>query len=214
MRAAELAAARGEAEEALALFRDAEAWEAMCALIHAHALEWARQGRAQALSDWIDALPADRRDGDPWLVYWQGRAWIFAQPHRGRPTVVRAYEAFQAAGDVRFVFPNAPEMPVTINGGYRMPAWYDILGPGGPEDEAGLRRSQAAIESLIAAEAARGIPASRIVLAGFSQGDEIGLGTRGKRYSILVNDGVVEQLNVEAPGAFEVSSAEYLLGQL
>ncbi|MDM0011855.1 alpha/beta hydrolase [Variovorax sp. J22P168] len=73
-------------------------------------------------------------------------------------------------GPVRFVFPNAPLLPVTINGGYRMPAWYDILGPGAPEDEAGLRASQAAIEALIAAEKARGIPASRIVVAGFSQG--------------------------------------------
>ncbi|SEA20600.1 alpha/beta hydrolase [Variovorax sp. YR216] len=73
-------------------------------------------------------------------------------------------------GPVRFVFPNAPVMPVTINGGYRMPAWYDILGPGNPEDEAGLRRSQAAIEALIANEKARGIPANRIVIAGFSQG--------------------------------------------
>lgn len=75
-----------------------------------------------------------------------------------------------AVGPVRFVFPNAPVMPVTINGGYRMPAWYDILGPGQPEDEAGLRRSQAAIEALIANEKARGIPFQRIVVAGFSQG--------------------------------------------
>jgi len=75
-----------------------------------------------------------------------------------------------AVGPVRFVFPNAPVMPVTINGGYRMPAWYDILGPGQPEDEAGLRRSQATIEGLIAREESRGIAAHRIVVAGFSQG--------------------------------------------
>ena len=86
------------------------------------------------------------------------------------PLVEELAPALQAVGAVRFVFPDAPQMPVTINGGYRMPAWYDILGSGGPEDEAGLRRSQAAVESLIAVEAARGIPASRIVLAGFSQG--------------------------------------------
>jgi phospholipase/carboxylesterase len=61
-------------------------------------------------------------------------------------------------------------MPVTINGGYRMPAWYDILGPGQPEDEAGLRRSQATIEGFIAREKSRGIAAHRIVVAGFSQG--------------------------------------------
>lgn len=77
-----------------------------------------------------------------------------------------------SVGPVRFVFPNAPIMPVTINGGYRMPAWYDILGTdiARREDEQGLRASQAAIEVLLAREKERGIPASRIVLAGFSQG--------------------------------------------
>ena len=77
-----------------------------------------------------------------------------------------------AVGPVRFVFPNAPIIPVTINGGYRMPAWYDIAAADlvKREDEAGLRRSQAAIEALIANEKQRGIPAHRIVIAGFSQG--------------------------------------------
>lgn len=75
-------------------------------------------------------------------------------------------------GDVRFLFPSAPVIPVTINGGYEMPAWYDILGADlvKREDEAGLRASQASIEELITREKARGIPASRIVVAGFSQG--------------------------------------------
>jgi len=77
-----------------------------------------------------------------------------------------------AVGPVRFVFPNAPVMPVSINNGYPMPAWYDIYGADlvKREDEAGLRRSMATIEGLIAAEKARGIPARRIVVAGFSQG--------------------------------------------
>lgn len=78
-----------------------------------------------------------------------------------------------AVGPVRYVFPNAPLMPVTLNGGHVMPAWYDIYGGlerGRREDEAGLRRSQAAIEALLAQQAARGIPARRTVLAGFSQG--------------------------------------------
>ena len=70
-----------------------------------------------------------------------------------------------AIGPVRFLFPSAPHLPVTINGGYAMPAWYDIAGPGRPEDEAGLRRSQAAIESLIAREKARGVADARIVRA-------------------------------------------------
>src|SRR6478735_4140624 len=77
-----------------------------------------------------------------------------------------------SVGPVRFVFPNAPVMPVTINGGYQMPAWYDIYGPNlvQREDEAGLRRSQASIEALIEKEKSRGIAANRIVVAGFSQG--------------------------------------------
>ena len=73
-------------------------------------------------------------------------------------------------GAVRFVFPNAPVMKVTVNGGYPMPAWYDIAGPGQPEDAAGLHASRATIEALIDNEVARGIPAERIVVAGFSQG--------------------------------------------
>jgi len=73
---------------------------------------------------------------------------------------------------IRFVFPHAPTMPVTINGGYVMRAWYDILGTdiARREDESGLRQSQAEIEKLIAREIERGIPANRIILAGFSQG--------------------------------------------
>jgi len=75
-------------------------------------------------------------------------------------------------GPVRFLFPSAPHMPVTINGGYTMPAWYDILGADlvSRQDEAGMRQTQAAIEAIIANEKARGIPAHRIVVAGFSQG--------------------------------------------
>ena len=75
-------------------------------------------------------------------------------------------------GDVRYVLPHAPMRPVTINNGFVMPAWYDILALGGParDDEAGLRASQAIVESLIAREVARGVASSRIVVAGFSQG--------------------------------------------
>jgi phospholipase/carboxylesterase len=77
----------------------------------------------------------------------------------------------------RFVFPHAPTMPVTINGGYVMRAWYDILGTDlvRREDEAGLRSSQAAIEALLGREMARGIAPGRIVLAGFSQGGAVTL---------------------------------------
>ncbi len=88
-----------------------------------------------------------------------------------------------AVGAVRFVFPHAPVRPVTINGGYRMRAWYDILGADlqRREDEAGLRESQAAIAALIDRERERGIAANRIVLAGFSQGCAMTLMT-GLRY--------------------------------
>ncbi|QAU34827.1 alpha/beta hydrolase [Janthinobacterium sp. 17J80-10] len=74
---------------------------------------------------------------------------------------------------IRFIFPHAPMMPVTMNGGYVMRSWYDILlgeDLTRREDEGGLRNSQAAIEQLIAREKARGIPSNRILLAGFSQG--------------------------------------------
>jgi len=78
----------------------------------------------------------------------------------------------EALGPVRFVFPHAPVIPVTINGGYRMRAWYDILGSEmqGREDEAGLRQSLASVEALLVREEERGIASDRIVLAGFSQG--------------------------------------------
>ncbi len=100
-RAAELLAGRGQVSDALALFRDAREWEAMRSLIRANALEWARQGRSQALSDWIEALPSSMRERDPWLEYWFGRAWIFHEPQRGRPALERAFEAFRTARDLR-----------------------------------------------------------------------------------------------------------------
>ncbi|HEY8520381.1 MAG TPA: carboxylesterase [Gammaproteobacteria bacterium] len=80
---------------------------------------------------------------------------------------------------VRFVFPHAPVRPVTINGGLRMRAWYDILGlhPGAPQDAAGIRESAALVGALIDAEIARGTPSARLVLAGFSQGGAIALHT-------------------------------------
>jgi phospholipase/carboxylesterase len=82
-------------------------------------------------------------------------------------------------GPVRFIFPHAPVIPVTINNGYRMRAWYDILGMDlvRREDETGLRQSVESVEALIAQEKERGMPAQRIVLAGFSQGCAMALMT-------------------------------------
>jgi phospholipase/carboxylesterase len=78
---------------------------------------------------------------------------------------------------LRFVFPHAPERPVTINNGYVMRAWYDIAmnDIARLPDETGIRESQLAVERLIARERDRGIDTSRIVLAGFSQGGAIAL---------------------------------------
>lgn len=79
----------------------------------------------------------------------------------------------------RFIFPHAPEIPVTLNVGHVMPAWFDLLSFDfdGPEDEAGLARSRGAIGQLIAREESRGIPSNRIVLAGFSQGGAVAIYT-------------------------------------
>ncbi len=88
-----------------------------------------------------------------------------------------------AVGPVRCVMPRASERPVTINNGYRMRAWYDVLGTDlqRREDEAGLRESMRQVHALIDREVARGVPAHRIVLAGFSQGCAITL-LAGLRY--------------------------------
>lgn len=80
---------------------------------------------------------------------------------------------------VRYIFPHAPEQPVTINGGYIMRSWYDIVATdiGSRQDAAGVRASQLEIEKLIAQEKARGILPANIFLAGFSQGGAIALHT-------------------------------------
>lgn len=84
-----------------------------------------------------------------------------------------------AAPAVRFVFPHAPMRPITINGGAVMRGWYDVMSLDGVrrEDDAGVRASQASVDELIARELARGVPAARLILAGFSQGGAIALQT-------------------------------------
>jgi phospholipase/carboxylesterase len=106
---------------------------------------------------WLHGLGADGHDFEPIvpeLVSQRARAW-------------------------RFVFPNAPTRPVTINGGMRMRAWYDIVGfdRKAAEDAAGFSDADQKVRELIAREVARGIPAARIVLAGFSQGGAVSLYT-------------------------------------
>ena len=105
---------------------------------------------------WLHGLGADGHDFEPVV------------PELGLP----------ASKPVRFIFPNAPQRPVTINMGMRMRAWYDVLQMGGgAEDEGGIRDSQGLVEKLVEREKTRGIPARRVVLAGFSQGGAIVLQT-------------------------------------
>jgi len=119
-------------------------------------------GSADACVLWMHGLGADGSDFVPIV------------PELGLP----------ADHGVRFVFPHAPMRPVTINGGYVMRAWYDIVSPDLEHraDEAGVRASQHEIEALIDAQTAAGIASRRIVLAGFSQGGVIALQT-GLRHS-------------------------------
>ena len=81
--------------------------------------------------------------------------------------------------NIRFIFPHAPEMPVTINNGMIMPAWYDIKAAqiDSLQDEAGIKQSQNSVLALIEREIERGIKSENIILAGFSQGGAIALHT-------------------------------------
>lgn len=78
---------------------------------------------------------------------------------------------------IRFIFPHAPLMPVTLNGGYVMPAWFDILSlfPEARVDINGLQRASAFVKEFIEHEKKQGIPSQRIILAGFSQGGSVAL---------------------------------------
>lgn len=107
---------------------------------------------------WLHGLGADGHDFEP---------------------VVDEFDADRLPA-TRFIFPHAPERAVTINAGYVMRAWYDIVSMDFSErreDPAGVLESAAQVEALIARENARGIPDERIVLAGFSQGGAIALHT-------------------------------------
>jgi len=124
------------------------------------ALEIETGRNPQAAVIWLHGLGADGHDFEPIV-----------------PELVRPAERA-----LRFVFPHAPMRPVTLNAGYVMRAWYDIiaLDRRAAEDESGIRASQALITELIRRENSRGITTERIVLAGFSQGGAMALfsGTR------------------------------------
>jgi phospholipase/carboxylesterase len=94
---------------------------------------------------------------------------------------------------IRFIFPHAPFRPVTVNGGYVMRAWYDIysLGDLSRQDRKGHDATRALVEDIIEGEIARGIPASRIVLMGFSQGGAVALYTGLRHAKRLAGIGVL-----------------------
>lgn len=112
-------------------------------------------GRADATVIWLHGLGADGYDFVPMV------------PQLELPPAAR----------VRFVFPHAEVRPVTINAGYSMRAWYDILelSPAGSDDESGLAASRERVERYIERELAAGVAARRIVLGGFSQGGAMAL---------------------------------------
>ncbi len=127
-----------------------------------------------------------------------GRGWSEIVPALRLPSSLR----------MRFLFPHAPVMPVTINRGYQMRAWYDIREDDFNEraDIDGVKKSQAQVEALIARENARGVAASRIVLAGFSQGGAIAL-YAGLRHAERLGAIVALSTYVIAPAALPAEAA-------
>ncbi|MCD9033892.1 dienelactone hydrolase family protein [Luteimonas sp. Y-2-2-4F] len=121
----------------------------------------------------LDALERETAADPQWTILWLHG--LGADGHDFAPIVPELVRGDWPA--LRFVFPHAPVQAVTINNGMRMRAWYDIraLDLAQRADEAGVLASVAEVEALIAREQTRGVPASRIVLAGFSQGGAVAL---------------------------------------
>jgi phospholipase/carboxylesterase len=122
------------------------------------------------LNDTVEVTTGDEPVGS--IIWLHG---LGADGHDFEPIVPQL--ELPAALPLRFVFPHAPLRPVTINGGMEMRAWYDIvsLDAAGRADVDGIRESSDALDALIECEIGRGIDASRIVVAGFSQGGAIAL---------------------------------------
>ena len=153
------------------------------------------QGPATASVVWLHGLGADGHDFEPIV------------PHLKLP-------------HVRFVFPNAPAIPITINGGFVMPGWYDIRNlelaahVKDREDPAQIKKSADAVEAIIAREVQRGVPSERIVLAGFSQGGAMALyvGPRHAHrlagimvlsaYELMRDSGGEHEANKDTPALF------------
>lgn len=127
----------------------------------------------------LETLERDTGPAPQWSVLWLHG--LGADGHDFAPIVPELLRPHWPA--LRFVFPHAPVRSITINNGARMRGWYDIvsLDFANRADAGGIAESVAAVEALIAREQARGIPAERILLAGFSQGGAIALATGLRR---------------------------------
>jgi len=121
------------------------------------------RSRATHAIVWLHGLGADGNDFVPIV------------PHLRLEEGSAGGKGTDRAPAVRFVFPHAPSIPVAINMGMVMPAWYDIGGADlrTKQDEVGIRRSAAQVRALVEREIERGIPSGNIVLAGFSQGGAV-----------------------------------------
>jgi len=123
------------------------------------------------MSDLLDAIEIETAPAPTVAIIWLHG--LGADGHDFEPIVPEL--GLPKSTAVRFIFPHAPVRPVTINGGARMRAWYDVTADG-QQDAGGIRASQVHVEALIARERTRGIAAAgAIVLAGFSQGGAMAL---------------------------------------
>ena len=121
----------------------------------------------------LDCIERETGPTPAWAVIWLHG--LGADGHDFVPLVPELVRPGWPA--IRFLFPHAPVRAVTINNGTRMRAWYDIVDfdLANRADETGVLESVAQVDALIARESARGIPASRVILAGFSQGGAVAL---------------------------------------
>ena len=155
-------------------------------------------------ADLLSAIEIETAPNPNAAVIWlhglgdDGRGWSEIVPALNIPSTLA----------VRFIFPHAPVIPVTINNGYPMRAWYDIRENDFNEraDLAGVKRSQAQVETLVAREKARGVIAQQIVLAGFSQGGAIAL-YAGLRHAERLAGIVALSTYVIAPAALAAEAS-------
>jgi phospholipase/carboxylesterase len=154
------------------------------------------------MSDYLPAIEIETHPNPTWAIIWlhglgaDGNDFVSIVPELGLPQDTA----------IRFVFPHAPQRPITINGGYVMRAWYDIEALDGNRraDEAGILESAAATRKLIERENARGIPCERIVLAGFSQGGAMAY-TVGLSHAEALAGIIALSAYIPAPALLEAS---------